>query len=82
MAPWADDMTFQSPVHSEPLGRAAFAELVCQSFAFSTPQYFEFAHIAVQGAMVLAEWMIAIERRDSGKRIEWRGMSVARSATG
>ena len=27
--------------------------------------------------MVLAEWTIAIERRDSGQRIEWRGMSVA-----
>lgn len=77
MALWAEDMTFQSPVHAEPLGRAAFAELVRQSFAFSRPRRFDFAHIAVHGEMVLAEWTIAIERRDSGQRIEWRGMSVA-----
>ncbi len=78
LARWADDMTFQSPVHAEPLGRAAFAELVRQSAAFSRPLRFDFDHIAVHGAMVLAEWTIAIERRDSGQPIEWRGMSIAR----
>ena len=77
LALWADDMTFQSPVHTEPLGRAAFADLVRQSTAFSRPLRFDFDHIAVRGPMVLAEWTIAIERRDSGQRIEWRGMSVA-----
>jgi len=35
LALWAEDMTFQSPVHAEPLrGRAAFADLVRQAFAF------------------------------------------------
>jgi ketosteroid isomerase-like protein len=77
LALWADDMTFQSPVHTEPLGRAAFADLVRQSTAFSRPLRFDFDHIAVHGPMVLAEWTIAIQRRDSGQRIEWRGMSVA-----
>jgi len=77
LALWADDMTFQSPVHPEPLGRAAFADLIRQSAAFSRPLRFDFNHIAVHGPMVLAEWTIAIERRDSGQRIEWRGMSVA-----
>ena len=77
LALWADDMTFQSPVHPAPLGRAAFADLIRQSAAFSRPQRFDFDHIAVNGPMVLAEWAIAIERRDSGQRIEWRGMSVA-----
>jgi uncharacterized protein len=77
LALWAEDMTFQSPVHGEPLGRAAFADLIRQSAAFSRPLRFDFDHIAVRGPMVLAEWTIAIERRDSGKRIEWRGMSVA-----
>ena len=78
LALWADDMTFQSPVHVEPLrGRAAFAELVRQSSAFSRPLAFDFIHLAVDGPIVLAEWRIAIERRDSGRRVEWWGMSVA-----
>lgn len=77
LALWADDMTFQSPVHPEPLGRAAFGDLIRQSAAFSRPLRFDFDHIAVHGPMVLAEWTIAIERRDSGQRIEWRGMSIA-----
>jgi ketosteroid isomerase-like protein len=77
LALWAEDMTFQSPVHAEPLGRAAFGELVRQSFTFSRPLRFDFEYIAVHEAMVLAEWSIAIERRDSGRRLEWRGMSVA-----
>ena len=78
LALWADDMTFQSPVHAEPLrGRAAFADLVRTSFAFSRPLRFEFHRIAVDGDHVLAEWTIAIERRDTGRTLEWRGMSAA-----
>ena len=78
LALWADDMTFQSPVHAEPLcGRAAFAELVRQSSQLSRPLRFDFGHIAVHGQMVLAEWTIAIERRDDGRRLEWGGMSIA-----
>ena len=82
LALWADDMTFQSPVHPEPLGRAAFADLIRQSAAFSRLLHFDFDHIAVHGPMVLAEWTIAIERRDSGQRVEWRGMSVAQIRDG
>src|SRR5712692_8874040 len=78
LALWAEDMTFQSPVHKAPLrGRAAFAELVRRSFAFSRPVAFEFTHVAVHGTTVLAEWQIAVERREGGRRIEWWGMSVA-----
>ena len=74
---WAEDMTFQSPVHAEPLrGKQAFAALVRQSLEFSRPLRFEFEQIAVDGAMVLAEWTIAIERRDTQRIVEWRGMSV------
>jgi ketosteroid isomerase-like protein len=74
---WADDMTFQSPVHAEPLrGKPAFAELVRPSLELSEPLRFEFEHIAVAGTMVLAEWTIAIARRDTDRVIEWRGMSV------
>jgi limonene-1,2-epoxide hydrolase len=83
LALWAEDMTFQSPVHAEPLrGRAAFAELIRQSAAFSRPLRFDFAHIAVHGALVLAEWTIAVERRDSGQVLEWRGMSIAEIRNG
>jgi limonene-1,2-epoxide hydrolase len=78
LALWAEDMTFQSPVHAEPLrGRAAFADLVRRAFAFSRPLAFDFTHIAVAGDTVLAEWRIAVERRDGERRIEWWGMSVA-----
>jgi uncharacterized protein (TIGR02246 family) len=78
LALWAEDMTFQSPVHAEPLrGRAAFADLVRQSLAVARPVAFDFTHIAVVRDVVLAEWRIAIERRDGGRRIEWWGMSVA-----
>jgi ketosteroid isomerase-like protein len=78
LALWADDMRFQSPVHAEPLvGKAAFAELVRHSFAFTTPRSFEFSHVAVAGAFVLAEWTISVERRDGGRRVTWSGMSVA-----
>jgi len=77
LALWADDMTFQSPAHAEPLrGRAAFAELVRRASAFSRPLAFDFTHIAVTGDVVLAEWRIAVERRDA-RRVEWWGMSVA-----
>src|SRR6058998_2137605 len=78
LALWAEDMTFQSPVHAEPLrGRAAFADLVRQSLAIARPIAFDFTHIAVVRDVVLAEWRIAVERRDGGRRIEWWGMSVA-----
>jgi uncharacterized protein (TIGR02246 family) len=78
LALWAEDMTFQSPVHAEPLrGRTAFAELVRRSFEFSRPLRFDFTHVAVAGDTVLAEWVIAVERRADGRRLEWRGMSVA-----
>ena len=78
LALWADDMVFQSPVHATPLrGRAAFAELVRRSLALSRPLEFEVTRLAVDGDFVLAEWRIAVERRDGGRRIEWWGMSTA-----
>jgi len=77
LALWAEDMRFQSPVHAEPLcGRQAFAELVRHSFEIARPLHFEFAHIAVEGDVVLAEWQIAVERREGGRRVQWWGMSV------
>jgi ketosteroid isomerase-like protein len=79
LALWAEDMTFQSPVHAEPLrGLAAFADLVRRSAASTRPLRFDFDHLAVEDDVVLAEWTIEIERRDDGRRIAWRGMSFAR----
>ena len=75
LALWAPDMRFRSPVHREPLDRAAFGALVRDSFAAGRPLEFEFATIATSGDTVLAEWRIAIER--GGRRIEWWGMSTA-----
>ena len=78
LALWTEDMTFQSPMHAEPLrGRSAFAELVGRSLATTRPVRFDLEHLAVRDDAVLAEWCIAVERRGSGGRIEWRGMSVA-----
>jgi len=79
LALWADDMTFGSPVHPDPLrGKPAFAELVRRSNATSKPLRFDVAHLAVHGDTVLAEWSIAIAHRESGHVIAWDGMSVAR----
>src|SRR2546425_1976779 len=78
LALWTEDMTFQSPLHAEPLrGRDAFAELVGRSLATARPVRFDLEHLAVWGDVVLAEWCIAIERRGSGGQIEWRGLSGA-----
>jgi limonene-1,2-epoxide hydrolase len=83
LALWAEDMTFQSPVHAEPLrGRAAFATLVRQSLAFARPVAFEFRHIAVVETIVLAEWRIAVERRTERRVVAWDGMSVAEIRVG
>jgi ketosteroid isomerase-like protein len=82
LALWADDMVFQSPVHSEPLQRDEFAAVVRQSTAHGRPLYLDFHCLAVRGDSVLAEWSIGIERRDDGRRMEWRGMSSARLRDG
>jgi limonene-1,2-epoxide hydrolase len=77
LALWSEDMTFRSPVHREPLrGREAFAALVRQSAGFGKPVRFDFHRIAVDGAVVLAEWTIAVEQRADGRRREWDGMSA------
>ena len=78
LACWADDMSFQSPTQAEPLrGRAAFADLVRRSLALARPVRFDVLALAVDGRVVLAEWVIAVERRSDGRRVEWHGMSVA-----
>ena len=69
-------MEFQSPSHAEPLrGRAAFATLVRRSLALMRPVAFDFAHLAVAGSMVLAEWRVGVEHRAEGRPIAWWGMS-------
>src|SRR5262245_9173957 len=71
-------MTFRSPGHAEPLqGRAAFGALVRRALAAARPVAFGVVPVAVVGDVVLAEWRIAVERRDGGRRVEWWGMSVA-----
>ena len=76
LALWADDMTFAAPSHPEPLrGRAAFAELVRRSNEITRPLRFNVLHLALTGDdVVLAEWVITVEHRESRQQITWRGM--------
>src|SRR3989442_15104300 len=83
LALWTEDMTFQSPLHAEPLrGRDAFAELVARSLATARPVRFDLEHLAVWGDVVLAEWCIAIERRGSGGGGRRRGMWLSQMRGG
>ena len=78
LACWAEDMTFVSPVHGEPVrGRAAYGDLIRASAAAVRPLRFDVAHLAVRGDVVLAEWEIEAAHRSSGRRLRWRGMSAA-----
>jgi ketosteroid isomerase-like protein len=74
---WADDMTFAAPSHPEPLrGREAFGDLVRRSNALTRPVRFNVLHLAIAGEnVVLAEWVITVEHRATGRQITWRGMS-------
>jgi ketosteroid isomerase-like protein len=75
---WAEDMTFASPVHQEPVrGRDAYAALIRASAAAVRPLRFDVEHLAVRGDVVLAEWEIEAEHRASGSVLRWRGMSAA-----
>lgn len=75
---FAVDLVFASPVHDPPLrGRPAFAEVVRRSNAALRPCSFDVHALAVQDDVVLAEWSIAVEARADGRRLHWRGMSVA-----
>ena len=77
LALWADDMTFAAPSHPEPLqGRAAFGQLVRRSNEITRPLRFNVLHLALTGDdVVLAEWVITVEHRESRQQITWRGMS-------
>jgi limonene-1,2-epoxide hydrolase len=74
---FADDLEIAMPGRAEPLhGIAAYRKLVARSFEWARPASFDFHHLAVVGGIVLAEWTIAVERRDTGERVRWRGMSI------
>jgi limonene-1,2-epoxide hydrolase len=77
LALWAEDMSFQSPVHDAPLvGKAAYAELIHRSLRMIRPVAFTFHQIAVADDRVLAEWDAELEWKEDGRRSVWRGMSV------
>lgn len=77
LALWAEDMVFEAPSHPEPLrGRGAFADLVRRSNGVTRPLRFNVLHLALAGEdVVLAEWVITVEHRESHAQITWRGMS-------
>jgi limonene-1,2-epoxide hydrolase len=83
LALWDEDMTFQSPVHDEPLeGKAAFGKMVRQSAAFVKPLGFDVISIAVNGELVLAEWKITLEWRLQDTTVTYSGMSHCRIRNG
>jgi ketosteroid isomerase-like protein len=77
LALWAENMTFGSPVHDEPVrGKPSYAELIRRSLTMVRPVAFAIDHVAVQDDLVLAEWHAEIEWRADGRRSTWRGMSI------
>jgi limonene-1,2-epoxide hydrolase len=80
---WDNDMSFQSPVHEEPLeGKAAYEELVRRSADFVKPLAFDVVSLAVNGELVLAEWRITIEWRMQDTTVSYSGMSRCRIRNG
>ena len=68
LACWAEDMTFASPVHPEPIrGREAYAASSARRRTAVRPLRFDIGHLAVRGDVVLAEWEIEAEHRASGR---------------
>ena len=78
---WHDDLVLETPGQSV-RGRAAYEELVRQSFAWARPRAFEIHHLAVDGDVALADWTISVTRRDDGAVVEWSGMSAAQLRDG
>jgi uncharacterized protein len=77
LALWDEDMVFEAPSHAGGLrGRAAFADLVRRSNLAMRPIRFNVLHLAITGEdVVLAEWVITVEHRETKQQITWRGMS-------
>ena len=77
LACWRADMTITLPGRDEPIvGIDAYRELVEQSFRWARPVAFDVHHLALDGAVVLAEWSIRVERRHDGATIAWDGASA------
>jgi ketosteroid isomerase-like protein len=72
---WIDDMVIDVPGRTI-TGKTAYRELAAGSFSWAKPVAFEFHHLAVDGAVVLADWTITVERRGDGATVAWRGMSA------
>lgn len=77
LACWVDDLVLETPGRAPVQGRPAYESMVRQSFAWAKPREFEFHHLAAEGDIVFADWTIAVERRQDGGVVTWRGMSVA-----
>lgn len=74
---FADDLELTVPGRDVVRGRAAYEAVVVRSTAWARPARFDLHHLAVTpGGEVLAEWTIAVERRDTGAEVTWRGMSA------
>ncbi|MBW2290961.1 MAG: nuclear transport factor 2 family protein [Deltaproteobacteria bacterium] len=82
LALWAEDMEIEIPGREIVRGKAAYAEMIQQSFATMRPLTWEFHRIVVDEDHVLSEWTIAGELRRIERSVTWRGMSTCRIAGG
>lgn len=82
LACFADEIVMETPMGQAVCGIEAYGELVRRSLKAMRPLSFEFHALAVDGDRVLAEWTIALQRRDNGDVLTYRGMSVGELADG
>ena len=82
LALWSEDMKIELPGREGIRGKAAYTEVIHQSFAAMRPLAWEFHRIAVDDDHVLSEWTISGELRRTGRTVTWRGMSICRVAGG
>ena len=82
MALWAEDMEIELHGREALHGKAAYAEMIQESYAALQPVAWEFHRIVADGDHVLSEWTISGKLRHNGQTVSWRGMSICRIAEG
>lgn len=78
LACFADDLVLSVPGRDEPVrGVGAYRPIVETAYRWAAPVAFDVHHLAVTpDGTVLAEWTIAVRRRDNGADVSWSGMSA------
>jgi limonene-1,2-epoxide hydrolase len=76
LACWHEDMELTLPGGRVVRGIDAYRNMVEASFAWAAPVSFDVHALAVDGALVLADWTIQARRCDDGVVVEWSGLSI------